>query len=114
MPSMKRSTAVEYPPINRFALAAMASKTGWTSSGELAMTFNISAVAACCARASFRSLLGLETEGRLTRAAAGAMGRLVFAILRPFAGLALRAFALLALPPILDDGAIFAPKVKKN
>ena len=54
-------------------LATMASNTGCTSSGELAMTFNISAVAACCSRASFRSLLGPETERRLTRVAAGAM-----------------------------------------
>ena len=41
------------------------------------MTFNISAVAACCSRASFRSLLGPETERRLTRVTAGAIRSLV-------------------------------------
>ena len=78
------------------------------------MTFNISAVAACCSRASFRSLLGPEAERRLTRVAAGAMRRLVLAVLRPFAGLALRAFAALVLPPVLDGRAISAPRVKKS
>ena len=47
--------------------SATASSTGCTSSGEPAMTFNISAVASCCLRASFRSLLGSEIERRLTR-----------------------------------------------
>ena len=37
------------------ALAAMASKTGWTSVGELAMRRRMSLVAACCARASVSS-----------------------------------------------------------
>ena len=94
--------------------SAMASNTGCTSVGELAMTFNISAVAACCSRASFRSLLGSETERRLTRVAAGAMRGLVLVVLRPFAGLALRAFASLVLPPVLDGRAISAPRVKKG
>ena len=88
-----RYTAVEKPPISLSALATMASNTGCTSSGELAITFNISAVAACCSRASFRSLLGSEIERRLTRVAAGAMRGLVLVVLRPFAGPALRAFA---------------------
>jgi hypothetical protein len=35
-------------------------------------------------------------------------------VLRPFAGFALWAFALLALPPVLDGRAISAPKVKKG
>src|SRR4051794_16713199 len=87
----------------------MASNTGCTSSGELAMTFNISAVAACCSRASFRSLLGSEIERRVARVAAGALRGLVLVVLRPFAGLVLRAFASL-LPPALDRRAIFAPK----
>ena len=82
--------------------------------GELAMTFNISAVAACCSRASFRSLLGSETERRLTRLAAGAMRGLVLVVLRPFAELALRAFASLVLPPVLDGRVISAPQVKKR
>ena len=78
------------------------------------MTFKISAVAACCSRASFRSLLEPETERRLTRVAAGAMRRLVLVVLRPFAGLALRVFASLVLPPVLDGRAISAPRVKKG
>src|SRR5258705_622873 len=88
----------------------MASNTGRTSAGELAITFRISAVAACCSRASFRSLLGPVTERRLTRMAAGAMRRLALVVLRPFAGLALRAFASLVLPPVLDGRAIFRPQ----
>src|SRR5438552_6891619 len=114
MPSTNRNTAPENPPSSRLAFDAMASNTGCTSDGELAMTFNISAVAACCSRASFSSLLGPETERRLTRVAAGAIRRLVLAVLRPFAGLALRAFASLVLPPVLDGRVIFAPRVKKS
>ena len=109
MPSMNRNTAAEYPPISRLALATIASNTGWMSFGDLAITFNISAVAACCSRASFRSLLGPETERRLARVAAGAMRGLVLVVLRPFAGFALRAFASLVLPPVLDGRAISAP-----
>src|SRR5437868_3564772 len=88
----------------------MAWNTGCTSDRELAMTFNISAVAACCARASFRSWPAAET-GRLTRVA-GATRRLVPADLRRFAGLALRPFALPVLPPVLDGRAICAPEVE--
>src|SRR6266567_8792792 len=106
---MTRWTAVENPPISRLALIAIASNTGCTSLGELAMTFNISAVAACCSRASFRSLLGPETEPRLARVVAGAMRRLVLVVLRPFAGLALRVFASLVLPPVLDGRVIIRP-----
>ena len=113
MPPTNRYTAVDKPPISLSALATIASSTGCTSDGELAMTFNISAVAACCSRASFRSLLGSEIERRLTRVAAGAMRRLVFVVLRPFAALALRAFAPLFLPPVLDGRAISAPKGHK-
>src|SRR6478752_10291552 len=113
MSSMTRWTAVEKPPIRRLALDAMASNTGCTSDGELAMTFRISAVAACCSRASFRSLLGPEAGPRLARVAAGAMRRLVLVVLRPFAGLALLAFALLVLPPVLDGRAISAPRVRR-
>src|SRR5258708_27664692 len=108
-----RYTAVEKPPISLSALDTMAANTGCTSDGELAITFNISAVAACCSRASFRSLLGRETERRLM-VGAGAMRRLVLAVLRPFAGLALRAFASLVLPPVLDGRAISVPRVKKT
>src|SRR3954454_4552584 len=110
MPSMKRKTVVEKPPSRRLALAAIASNTGCTSDGELAMTFNISAVAACCARASFRSLLGSEIERRLTRVAAGGARLLLLVALRPFAALAFRAFAALVLPPVLDSRAICAPR----
>ncbi len=56
MPSMKRKTVLEKPPISLLALAAMASKTGCTSDGELAMTFRISAVAVCRSSASLVSL----------------------------------------------------------
>src|SRR6478609_8006940 len=114
MSSMTRWTAVEKPPISRLALEAIASNTGCTSSGELAITFNISAVAACCSRASFRSLLGPETDRRLTRVAGGALGRLFLVVLRPFAGPALRAFAALVLPPVLDGRAISVPRVRKS
>jgi hypothetical protein len=46
--------------------------------------------------------------------AGGAMRRLVLVVLRPFAGLAFRAFASLVLPSVLDGRVIFAPKVKKS
>jgi hypothetical protein len=49
------NTVVERPPINLLALAAMASKTGCTSDGELAMILRISAVAIRCSSASSRS-----------------------------------------------------------
>src|SRR3954452_17283161 len=110
---MKRNTAAEKPPSRRFALSTMASNTGCTSDGDLAMTFNISAVAACCSRASFRSLLGSETGPLLARLAAGAMRGLVLFVLRPFSGPALRAFASLVLLPFLDARAITAPKDKE-
>ena len=112
MSSTKRSTVVERPPTSRWALDAMASNTGCTSYGELAMTFNISAVAACCSRASFRSLFGSEAERRLARVAAGAM-RVGLGGLAALRGLALRVFASLVLPPVLDGRAISAPRDKK-
>src|SRR5215208_2413656 len=112
--STNRYTPVVKPLINLSALATMASNTGCTLEGELAMTFNISAVAACCARASFRSMLGPEAERRLARVAAGAMRLLVLVLLRPFNGLALRVFAALFLPPVLDGRAISAPRVRKG
>ena len=109
-----RYTPVEKPPISLSALAQRWPRTpAARRDGELAMTFNISAVAACCSRASFRSLLGPETERCLTRVAAGAMRRLVLVVLRPFAGLALRAFASLFLPPVLDGRAISAPRSRR-
>ena len=40
------------PSHNRAAFSAMASKTGWTSVGELLMTRRISLVAVCWSRAS--------------------------------------------------------------
>src|SRR5437868_11338263 len=107
---MKRITVAEKPPISRLALAAMASNTGCTSEGELAITFNISAVAACCSRAILRSLAASEPE-RLTRGAAGATRRFVLAALR-FAGLALRPFALPVLPPVRDGRLMCAPRVE--
>src|SRR4051812_8968567 len=113
MPSMKRNTTAEKPPISLLALPAIASNTGCTSDGELAMIFNISAVAPCCSRASIRSLLGPEAEQRLARVAAAGMRCWVLVVLRPFARLALRGFASLVLPPVFDGRAISAPDVKK-
>ena len=56
MPSRKRKTAVENPPISRLALVAIASNTGCTSDGELAITLRMSAVAVCRSSASLVSL----------------------------------------------------------
>jgi hypothetical protein len=50
--SRSRHTFPDIPPHNRTALSTIASKTGCTSLGELAMTRKISLVAACCARPS--------------------------------------------------------------
>src|ERR1041385_4762581 len=108
---MKRITVAQKPPVSLFALAAMASNTGCTSDGELAITFNIAAVAACCSRAALRSLAASET-GRLTRVAAGATRRRVLAALRRLSGLAVRPFALPVLPPGLDGRLICAPRVE--
>jgi hypothetical protein len=58
-PSMKRNTAVEKPPINRLALVAIASNTGYKSDGELAMTFRMSAVAVATA-VSINSLTSIR------------------------------------------------------
>jgi len=74
------------------------------------MTFSISAIAACCARASFRSLLEPETRRRLTRLAGGASLRLDLAGLGAFTELALRVFTALLLPPVFDGRDMFAPK----
>src|SRR5438309_4647234 len=106
---MKRNTEVEKPPIIRLALVAMALNTGCRSSGELAMTFNISAVAACCSRASLRSLLKPEIERRLTWRAVDTMLRLALAALPLFSGPALRVFDLLVLLPVLERRAISRP-----
>jgi hypothetical protein len=53
---MTRVTAAEWPPDSRLALSAMASNTGCTSDGELAITFRMSAVAVCRSSASLVSL----------------------------------------------------------
>ena len=45
MPSAKWKTVEEKPPIRLLALVAIASNTGYTSEGELAITWSISAVA---------------------------------------------------------------------
>src|SRR6478609_1955208 len=100
--------------MSRLALVAIASNTGRTSDVESAMTFKISAVAACCSRASFRSVLGPDTERRLTRLGAGAMRRLVLEVLRSFDGFALRAFAARVLPLLVDDRVISAPSVEAH
>src|SRR5262245_36795656 len=71
------------------------------------MTLRMSAVAACCSRASFNSLP--EAVERFNRME-GPTGRLVLAGVRPFTELALRVFAALVLPPVLDGRAIYAPK----
>src|SRR6516225_1571764 len=86
----------------------MASNTGCTSPGELAMTFNISAVAACCSRASFNSLPRFE---RFNGAAVVALRRrLVLVGLRPLIERALRVFVALALPPVFDGRVMSAPR----
>ena len=56
MPSPTRVTVAENAPISRFALSTIASNTGCTSDGELAMTLRISAVAVCRSSASLVSL----------------------------------------------------------
>ena len=67
----------------------------------------MSAVAACCSRASFNSLLeALERFNRIS-------GRLVLAGVRPFGELALRGFVALVLSLVLDARAISAPKVNR-
>jgi hypothetical protein len=51
--SPSNRTALPYiAPHRRTALATIVSKTGWTSVGELAITFRISLVAVCCSSAS--------------------------------------------------------------
>src|SRR5215475_9649206 len=111
---MNRNTAAECPPISRLALAAIASNTGCTSDGELAITLRISAAAACCSRASFNSLPRPEADERFDRLAVGAMRRLVLAGLRPVAELALRVFAAVGLPRVFDGRAISAPKGQRG
>src|SRR5206468_4264847 len=59
MPSMKRKTVLEKPPSRRLALVAMASNTGCTSDGELAITFRMSAVAVWRSSAARRRLFSL-------------------------------------------------------
>ena len=57
---------MEKPPISLFELVAIASNTGCTSDGELAITFRMSAVAVCLSSASlFGSLV--EQPGILDR-----------------------------------------------
>ena len=51
-----RVTIAEVPPNSRSALSTIASNTGCTSDGELAMTLRISAVAVCRSSASLVSL----------------------------------------------------------
>ena len=59
-----RQTAVECPPRSRFELAAIASNTGCTSSGDAAMTLRISAVAVWRSSASLVSLKGARSRSR--------------------------------------------------
>jgi hypothetical protein len=59
----------------RAAFAATAANTGWTSAGELAMTRRISAVAACCSRASLRALVSSEYDDAGGRRLAAARKR---------------------------------------
>ncbi len=56
MSPITRVTAAEWPPDSRLALSAIASNTGCTSDGELAITFRMSAVAVCRSSASLVSL----------------------------------------------------------
>src|SRR5262249_2262029 len=78
-----------------------------------AITCRISSVAACCSRASFSSLPGAGTDECFDRMAAGAMRRLVLPDLRPFGEPAVRPFAALVLPPVLDGRAISAPRSRR-
>ncbi len=55
-PSTSRNTVVDSASTSRFDRAAIASNTGCTSEGELAMTFRMSAVAVCRSSASLVSL----------------------------------------------------------
>src|SRR5205823_3205289 len=56
LPSTKRNTVAEKPPISRLELAAMASNTGCASDGEEAITLRMSAVAAWRSGAARSSL----------------------------------------------------------
>ena len=107
-----RKTAVEKPPSNRLALVAIASNTGRTSDGELAMTFNISAVAVCRSSASSRSRLSRATDASsgavrdlLERAAFGAFGRSGAVAFRR---LALGGLCRFIAPPRLKKGIVSA------
>ena len=53
-PCMRWMTA-SFASHSRAALSATASRTGWISVGELAITLKISLVAVCCSKASVRS-----------------------------------------------------------
>ena len=50
-----RVTALHFASHSLTALAAIVSKTGWVSVGELEMTRRISPVAVCCSSVSVRS-----------------------------------------------------------
>src|SRR6202000_696560 len=87
----------------------MISNTGVRSPSEELMTLRISAVAACCWRASFSSLVSAASDRPLRGFAAGATRRAVLALLplelaRAFARPSLRALALL-----VERFAISAP-----
>ena len=70
------------------------------------MTFSISAVAACCSRASFNS--PSEAAEGFNRA-----GRLALAPVRLLTERGLRVFTALLLPPVFEDRAILPPRMNE-
>ena len=103
----------------RAALWAIASNTGCTSEGELAITFRMSAVAVCCSSARSSSVVRRSsctcrsaTKGAGWRVMDDAIPRLVLADLCPFCALVLRALALVAFLPIFSTRTISAPGSK--
>jgi hypothetical protein len=84
-----------------------ASNTGLTSDDDLAISFRISAVAACCSRARFNSSLKGEVVRRFERTAACMALRFVLSGFWTFANPALRPLAAIVLPLILDGRAIY-------
>ena len=95
---------------NRAAVLTTICRILSRSKSDRLMASSTSAVAACCSRASFSSLPKSEAGGRFSRVVAAVARRFVLARLWPFGERDLRAFAALALPPVLDDRAISAPK----
>ena len=111
---MTRWTAVENPPIRRLALCGDGVEHRLHVDRRRGDDLQYLGRRRLLLAGFLQVLLGSEIERRLTRVAAGAMRRLVLVVLRPFAEPALRAFAALVLPPVLDGRAISAPRVRKG